>query len=149
VQRFVQGPSAGAGLPGGAAAGSPPFDAVLLPEGGARLKQLAAQLKQAGVDTAQVRLLGSGLWDDPSIVSEPALSGGWFAASPPEGRRDFEGRFQGAYGHAPPRLASLAFDAAALAAVLAKGSDTDPFSQDKIMNPNGFTGVDGLFRFSQ
>ena len=78
---------------------------------------------------AQVHLLGSGLWDDPDIESEPALAGGWFAASPPETRQFFLSRYQGAYGHPPPRLASLAFDAAALAAVLAKSPDPDPFSQ--------------------
>lgn len=134
-----------------AAAASPgagaPFDALLLPEGGDRLKQIAGQVKTAGVDTTQIRLLGSGLWDDPSIVGDPALAGGWFAASPPEARRDFGARYQSAYGHSPPRLASLAFDAAALAAALAKGDGSDPFSAQAIQNPNGFTGVDGLFRF--
>jgi len=126
----------------------PGFDALLLPEGGDQLKQIAQQLKAAGIDSSQTRLLGSGLWDDPGIESEPALAGGWFAASPPDARADFAARFQGAYGHQPPRLASLAFDAAALAAVLAKSSDPDPFSQAAIENPNGFTGVDGLFRFN-
>jgi branched-chain amino acid transport system substrate-binding protein len=127
---------------------APSFDALLLPEGGDQLKQIAQQLKAAGIDSAQVRLLGSGLWDDPGIESEPALAGGWFAASPPDARQDFASRYQGAYGHPPPRLASLAFDAAALAAVLAKNPDPDPFSQTAIANPNGFTGVDGLFRFT-
>lgn len=128
---------------------APNFDALLLPEGGDQLKQIAQQLKAAGVDPAQVHFLGSGLWDDPDIESEPALSGGWFAASPPDTRQFFLSRYQGAYGHPPPRLASLAFDAAALAAVLAKSPDPDPFSQSAILNPNGFTGVDGLFRFTQ
>ena len=94
------------------------------------------------------RLLGSGLWDDPSIAGEPALSGGWFAASPPELRREFETRFQATYNHPPPRLASLAFDAAALASVLAKAGGNAPFTHDSILNPSGFTGVDGLFRFT-
>ncbi len=149
IQRLVQGPASAAAP----AAAAPPttdgFDALLLPEGGPRLKQLAQQLKRAGVDTSRVRLLGSGLWDDPSIAGEPALAGGWFAASPPEGRRDFEGRYQAAYNRAPPRLASLAFDSAALAAVLVKNEGGQPFSQQAIQNPNGFTGVDGLFRFTQ
>jgi hypothetical protein len=87
------------------------------------------------------------LWDDPSIGGEPALYGGWFAASPPDARRDFEARYRKTYGHAPPRLASLAFDGAALAAVLAKNGGGEPFSQDAILNPRGFSGVDGLFRF--
>ena len=124
------------------------FDALLLPEGGTQLKQIARQLKEAGLDPGQVRLLGSGLWDDPSIAGETALDGGWFAASPPEPRSEFESRFQATYGHPAPRLASLAFDAAALAAVLRKSS-AEPFSHEAILNPSGFTGVDGLFRFTQ
>jgi branched-chain amino acid transport system substrate-binding protein len=143
IKRLTGASAAGAD----AAVKGPPFDALLLPEGGDRLKQIASQLRGAGVDPAQTHLLGSGLWDDASIASEPALAGGWFAASPPEARRDFEGRFKGAYGQTPPRLASLAFDAAALASVLAKADNPDPFSQAAIQNPNGFTGVDGLFRF--
>ncbi|TMJ74962.1 MAG: penicillin-binding protein activator, partial [Alphaproteobacteria bacterium] len=56
------------------------FDALLLPEGGDQLKQIARRLKTAGIGSPQVRLLGSGLWDDASVSSEPALVGGWFAA---------------------------------------------------------------------
>ena len=128
-------------------AAAPGFDALLLPEGGSQLRQIAHQLKEAGLDPAKTQLLGSGLWDDPAIAGEPALYGGWFAASPPEQRREFEARFQATYGHPAPRLASLAFDAAALAAVLAKDGDI-PFSREAILNPRGFTGVDGLFRFT-
>ena len=141
IQRLMS--ASGAAPPAGP---SVAFDALLLPEGGEQLKQIARQLQQAGLDTGRVRLLGSGLWDDPTIGSEPALDGGWFASSPPEPRREFESRFQATYGHAPPRLASLAFDAAALASVLAKAGV--PFSQEAILNPSGFSGVDGLFRFT-
>jgi len=142
----VQGAStAPAPSPSGGAA----FDALLVPAGGAQLKQIARQLKEAGLDPARVRLLGSGLWDDSSIAGEPALEGGWFAASPPEPRREFESRFQTTYGHPAPRLASLAFDAAALAAVLGKSGGGEPIAQEAIVNPNGFTGVDGLFRFTK
>ena len=131
-----------------AAPASVDFDALLLPEGGTQLKDIARRLKTAGLDTANVRLLGSGLWDDPSIAGEPALYGGWFAASPPIARREFESRFEATYGQAPPRLASLAFDSAALAAVLAEQGGGNPFSHDALLNPRGFTGVDGLFRFT-
>ncbi len=130
-------------------AGSAGFDALLLPEGGAQLKQLAAQLKAAGLDTGKVHLLGSGLWDDSSIAGDPNLYGGWFASSPPDVRNDFEQRYQAAYHAAAPRLASLAFDSAALAAVLARSGGDNPFTRDAILNPSGFSGVDGLFRFTQ
>ena len=151
--------SSGAAAPAGQGASTAPappsqpgdvaFDALLVPAGGAQLKQIARQLKEAGLDPGRVRLLGSGLWDDSSTAGEPALEGGWFAASPPEPRREFESRFQTTYGHPAPRLASLAFDAAALAAVLGKSGGGEPISQEAILNPNGFTGVDGLFRFTK
>jgi ABC-type branched-subunit amino acid transport system substrate-binding protein len=150
IQRLMGGKGAPAAA---AAAGAPSpagtgFDALLLPEGGDSLKQIAGQLSRAGMDK-QVRLLGSGLWDDPTISSDPLLVGGWFASSPPDQRREFEERFRSTYGHPAPRLASLAFDAAALASVLSKNGGPDPFTQEAILNPSGFTGVDGLFRFTQ
>ena len=154
IQRLMPG----GGMPGGAGRGdaapvsvaplAPSFDALLLPEGGARLKRIARQVRIAGGDAKPLRLLGSGLWDVPDIGGEPALVGGWFASSPPDARQDFERRYSATYGHNPPRLASLGYDAAALAAVLARGQGGEPFSQQAILNPSGFTGVDGLFRFT-
>jgi len=143
-------------IPGGAASTaanvaatrSPSFDALLLPEGGATLKQIARQIREAESDARPVQLLGSGLWDVPNIGSEPALVGGWFAAAAPEPRRVFEQHFRAVYGHDPQRLASLGYDAAALAGVLANGTGSEPFSQQAILNPSGFTGVNGLFRFA-
>ncbi|HEY3909322.1 MAG TPA: penicillin-binding protein activator [Stellaceae bacterium] len=127
---------------------APSFEALLLPEGGDRLKAIARKLVAAGLDTRATRLLGSGLWDVPDIGDEPALDGGWFAASPPDARQNFEQRYRATYGRDPPRLASLGYDAAALAAVLARGQGGPPFSREAILNPNGFAGVDGLFRFT-
>ncbi len=145
IKRLLPASAAARPVSGGVSA--LPFDALLLPEGGDQLKAVATQLKAAGIDSSRVRFLGSGLWDDPSIANDPDLIGGWFAASPPEVRHDFERRYENAYHQPPPRLASLAFDAAALASVLAKNDGPDPFSAQAIQNPSGFTGVDGLFRF--
>src|SRR5207244_8577664 len=121
--------------------------ALLRPEGGARPKQSARQIREASPGGKPLQLLGRGLWDVPDLGSEPALVGGWFAAPPPELRHSFAQRFQATYGRPPPRLASLGYDAAALAAVLAQG-EGEPFSQQAIFRANGFTGVDGLFRFT-
>jgi branched-chain amino acid transport system substrate-binding protein len=149
IQRlFPEGAAEASAAPPSAASSPAPFGALLLPEGGAKLGQMAGQVKAAAGDARPVQLLGSGLWDTPDIGSDPALVGGWFASSPPEARQDFEHRFTTTYGHSPPRLASLGYDAAALAAVLARGPGSEAFSQQAILNPSGFTGVDGLFRFA-
>ena len=101
--------------------GAPPaVDAILLPEGGARLRALAPLLPYFDIDPRHIRLLGTGLWDDAALGNEPALLGGWFAAPQPEGFEEFRKRFEQSFGRRPPRLASLAYDATALAGVLTR-----------------------------
>jgi len=92
-----------------------------------------------------VKFLGTGLWRDPGLAREPALSHGWFAGPDPEARARFERVYEDVYGAAPSRLAGLGYDAASLAALFsAEGGD---FSHARMTDPDGFVGVDGLFRF--
>lgn len=137
-------------LEGVDAVGDVGFDALLLPEGGARLRALAPLLPYFDVDPNRVRFLGTGLWDDPTIGSEPALVGGWFASPPPDSANDFAQRFNSVYGQRPPRIAVLAYDAIALAVVLAKegrGPGERRYDARALGNANGFAGFAGLFRF--
>jgi ABC-type branched-subunit amino acid transport system substrate-binding protein len=131
----------------GFAAKGADYDALFLPEGGARLKALAPLLPYFNIDPDQVKLLGTGLWDDPGIGSEPSLVGGWFAAPDPAGRAGFESRYRTLYHNPPPRLATLGYDATALVAVLSRAPQGADFSAATLTNPNGFAGVDGIFRF--
>ena len=121
------------------------FDALLLADGGARLRQVAALLPYYDIDPAEVRLLGTGLWEDPATLGEPALTGGWFAGPGPAARRDFEARYRRVFGEAPGAIASLGYDATALAAVLARAGVG--LGARAIGARRGFVGVDGLFRF--
>jgi len=120
------------------------FDAILIPEGGPALRAIAPLLTYYEVDVTRVRVLGTGQWQDPALAREPALRGAWFAAPSPVAAEAFEQRFERAFGRRPPRLASLAFDSVALAAALLKAGDFGPAA---LRNPNGFAGVDGIFRF--
>ena len=126
--------------------GEAPFDAVLLAEGDPKLRELAPMLPYYDVDPGPVRFLGTGRWDEPNVRREPALIGGWFAAPDPTARADFEKRFAEIYSHAPPRIATLAYDAVALAVVLAQHNMGQPYSAASLTNANGFKGVDGAFR---
>lgn len=127
-------------------AGTPDFRALMLPVGGESLRTLVSLFDIAGIDNQNTRFIGTGLWDDDSLTRNPALYGGWFAAPDPALRRDFEKRYLESYGSAPPRLATLAYDATALAAVLSRTADPHPFSRSRLTNPRGFAGIDGLFR---
>jgi len=121
-----------------------PFDALLIPEGGAKLRSIAPLLGFYNIDTTKVKLLGSTLWTDPSLATEPALIGAWFASPSAAAWMGFTQRYHTTYGNDPPRLASIAYDAMTMATSLAKAND---FSDATLSRPDGFTGVDGLFRF--
>ncbi len=128
-----------------------PFEAVLMPMGGELALSVSNLLTQYDVPPGQVKRLGTGLFDDLGLASEPSLEGAWFAAPSPRQRQSFEQRYFDTYKSSPPRLASLAYDSAALAAVLAqrglKSGGRAAFDAASISNPNGFSGVDGIFRF--
>ncbi|MBL8831397.1 MAG: penicillin-binding protein activator, partial [Rhodospirillales bacterium] len=134
--------------------GPPPpeldFDAVLLPDFGDRLIQVVAQLHGHEIDPARVKYLGIPLWDDPRTLRESSLQGAWFANTAQAPRAAFEERFRGSFGRPAPRVASLAYDAVALAAILArdKGPDGADFSLEALTTPAGFAGVDGIFRLA-
>jgi len=127
--------------------GDLPFDALLLAAGGERLQSIAALLPFYDIDPGKIRMLGTGQWDVPGLGAEPALVDGWFAAPSPEARINFINTYRATYGDAPPRLATLAYDATALAAVLAQDTSGPDFSIPAITKPSGFWGRDGIFRF--
>ena len=126
------------------------IDALLLPVGGSQLSQTATLLRQQDMGLRQTRILGTGLWDD-SPQAAALLPGGWYASSDPGLRVSFNNQYRDTYGANAPRLASLSYDATALAAALAikglneKGSPA--FDRANITSPSGFAGLDGIFRF--
>ncbi len=154
VKRFTEVESRTRGRPKDARAAKdlppvppPPFDAVMIPDDGTRLRQVASLISYYEVDPTDVRFLGTMLWDDPRLAAEPALQGGWFAAPPVAAHQDFEARYARAFGPLPARvgnLASIAYDATALIGALTR-QNLD-FSEATLTNVGGFAGIDGLFR---
>ena len=122
------------------------FEAIILPEGGTPLRSLAPLLPYYDVDPADVQFLGTGLWRNDDVVREPALNGGIFAGPPKEARRDFLESYDQTYGEEASRLASLAFDAVGVGAVVATGRHSGRHA--RAQDPQGFYGVDGLLRFN-
>lgn len=158
------------------------FDAVLVPEGGALMRTLAPLLPFYEIDPNKVKLLGTGLWNDPGLLGEPPMQGAWFAAPDPALPRAFLARYEQTYASVPPRIVTLAYDAMSLVTLLARtppepegqesgglesggsGPSVDTsglsaglggfdakalFSPDRFLGAEGFSGLDGLFRFTQ
>lgn len=122
------------------------YQALIMTEMGLRMRSLAPLLPYYDIDASDVRYIGPPQWDDVALTAEPAMVGAWFAAPDPTQRIEFEAKYRAAFGRAAPRIATLAYDAVALAATLAHQIPDQPFSREILLTPSGFAGVDGLFR---
>jgi ABC-type branched-subunit amino acid transport system substrate-binding protein len=122
-------------------------DALLLADDGDSVVATADALTAAGANLRNIQLLGTGLWDNPRVFANASLQGGLYAAPDPSGFRAFAGRYRQRYGGEPVRTATLAYDAVALVAALARTQASQRYSPDTLTNPSGFAGIDGLFRF--
>jgi Periplasmic binding protein len=122
-------------------------DSLLLADDGDSLVAVADALTAAGANLKNVQLLGTGLWDNPKVFANAKLQGGLFAAPDPSGFRSFSKRYLNKFNSEPVRTATLAYDAVALVAALARTQGGQRFQSDVLINPSGFAGIDGLFRF--
>src|SRR6202451_3983207 len=73
------------------------IDALFIPDGGDTVPDIVQALANAGVNLKKIQLLGTGLWDDPRISSNPALDGGWYAAPGGAGHRRVACRYRARY----------------------------------------------------
>ncbi len=128
-----------------AAAQAGEIDALFLPGSADILPQLATLLRQANVDPAKIKLIGTGGWDEPMVARQPGFAGAWFAGPDPQGMQDFAKRYATAYNTQPSRLAALAHDAMLVATTLAKAGGPAPFAVANIARAEGFVGIDGRF----
>lgn len=124
------------------------FDALIMPVGNPSMTRLAETLNNQQLGSSITPWIGTGLWDSPSIKQNRLMSGALFTAPSPQLRNNFESKYRSTYTETPQRLASLAYDATALSVVLLRNNGAGLISRNAILNPNGFAGIDGIFRFT-
>jgi len=125
-----------------------PIDALFLPGTQESLPQIGPVIAYAGLDTTKVKLLGTSAWDFASIGRDSAFVGGWYPSPDPVSWRSFSERFAKTFGTAPPRIASVSYDAVNFAIGLAANAPGQRFTDANLTRANGFSGVDGIIRFS-
>lgn len=125
------------------------FKAIFIADGGFQMKYIIEAFKRYNFDLSKVKLLGTGLWDDPEIARIPEMAGAWFPSSPPGPYENFETHFQAIYGYKPIRLASLAYDAVSLVASLTMQTHGEGVNNAQLTDPRGYNGpANGLFRLN-
>ena len=130
-------------------AASSSYDALLIADVGRIAVQAAPLVRANGGQAA--RLLGTELWNtDSSLSSSAALHGAWFASVSDRLYRTIASKYRTRYGAAPYRLASLGYDAVLLTVRIAQDWKAGtPFPTQRLSDPDGFSGVDGAFRFDK
>jgi ABC-type branched-subunit amino acid transport system substrate-binding protein len=121
-------------------------DALYIPDG-PDAADLVQGLAASGVNMRRLQILGSSLWDDPSVAPAQSLQGAWYPAPELTGYRSFAVRYRKRFGQEPVRTATLSYDAVALVAALVKTQGAQRFSEEVLTNSSGFAGIDGVFRF--
>jgi len=119
-------------------------DALLIGEAGERARRFAVGWTADLPEGQRPRLIGTAQWlGDATLAAEPTLSGAWFPGPDGRARARFEARYREAFNGAPPRVAAVAYDAAALAARTLRSGGRDPSASTAV---DAFAGADGPVR---
>ncbi|MCZ8017304.1 penicillin-binding protein activator [Novosphingobium sp.] len=124
------------------------FDAVLIADGARSAALAAPQIKAAGAPSP--RILGPELWSGEQVVgTTPALRGAWFSAIADTRFKTFADSYQSRFGARPYRVATQGYDSVLLAIRIARDwRPGTPFPTARLIDPDGFLGLDGPFRFA-
>ena len=122
------------------------YQALLIAEGGEKLITLSSLAPYHGIDTTQVKLLGTNLWDAPALRKETSLLGGWYPSYSSEAHDSFEKRYRENFKESPNRLAATVYDIVVFVTRLGGKPGAD-FSRNAIIGFGEMNGVNGIFRF--
>ncbi|WNO53281.1 penicillin-binding protein activator [Stakelama saccharophila] len=128
---------------------SSPYQAILIADSAGNAA-LAVPMVRADRG-ADVKILGTELWNTDSAVGDnAALNGAWFASVPDGLYRQYATKYRQRFGKAPYRLSTLGYDSVLLAVRVARDWPVgEPFPTTELMDEGGFVGLDGAFRFNR
>ncbi len=114
----------------------------------ADLPLITTALTDHGIAPGAYQFVGLTRWNAaPQALALPSLQGGLFALPDPQTTTLFDERYRAIYGSTPHALAGLAYDGiAAIGALVAEGGG-DALSRQSLLQPSGFQGTSGIFRF--
>lgn len=147
VQRYDGNPASASAAVGRIKSALAQADSLFIPDDGNGLPLVAQALAQAGVSNRDVQMLGTGVWNEQRVLKTATVAGGWFAAPEGDGFQNFSQRYRQRFNADPTRIATLAYDATALAAAMVRMQGSQRWSETVMTNASGFSGQDGVFRF--
>lgn len=121
------------------------FDAIIIPESGAKLKSASSMLGYYDVFSPEVLILGTATWDNTNLTKETTLYGAYYPALSKEHANYLSEKYQKIYGQYPESLYSVAYDAVAMLGEL--GKEDVSSVEARLLDTRGFSGFSGSFNF--
>ncbi len=124
----------------------PSFNALFIGAiDGGELGEMANLLPYYDVSQPQVQFIGPAPWGPiaSQLGANGVFQGAIYAAADPAAATTFDQKYNAAYGAAPPAIADVAFDAAAIARLL---SGQGGYTSNLLTAPDGFAGADGVLQ---
>ncbi len=120
------------------------FDAVIIPESGAKLTSAISMFAYYDAAYPDVQFLGTSLWEAGHYNNESMIVNSLYPAISRTYSNYFAKKYSSLFNERPMSLYAFAYDAVALANELSK-QNTDNLNQ-AITSPEGYSGINGSFR---
>ena len=121
------------------------FDAIIIPESGAKLTAAISMFAYYDAAYPQVQFLGTSLWDGSRLNNEAVIANSLFPSLMKPLNNTFANQYYALFNERPSSFYTLAYDAVEIANILAT-TNTDNLNQ-MITSPSGFNSVNGKIRF--
>lgn len=122
------------------------FDAVIIPETGAKLTSAISMFAYFDASYPDVQFLGTSIWDLARLNNEVVIAKSLYPTVSKNNNNNFANQYYMTFGEKPSSLYTLAYDAIRVADQLAN-SDNDDDINKNITSVNGFSGLNGKVRF--
>ena len=109
------------------------------------LIMIGSSLMYYDVNPNKVQYIGTSQLENMKVYAERAFHGAWYPSVSTKYNSKFISSYKKYFNKEPIKIASLAYDAIAL--VNSIGSEIGYIDVNDLMNPNGWTGINGTFRF--
>ncbi len=105
---------------------------------------IGSSLMYYDVHPDRIKYLGTSQLENSKIYTERAFRGAWYPSVSTKYTGQFDNAYRNYFKRKPIKIASLAYDAVSLVNSLEKDGVIE---KDDLLNPNGWTGINGSFRF--
>lgn len=121
------------------------FDAVIIPETGAKLTSAISMFAYYDAGYPDVQFLGTSIWNLARLNNEVVITKSLYPTLTKPANNEFANQYYLTFGEKPSSLYTLAYDAINIANQLASTDDEE--INKSITSINGFNGLNGKVRF--